>query len=158
RSMSLPTSRRPILRIFQTNMVKGLGCADFEMHGNQNVCRYIAHGARELLECERSREAAQVTEIARTQARQAVPAGLLGMLVLVAAFELFVAGRDRFSTDQAENWRFKAQASVAEASRCQVLCFGDSMVEFGLVPGVVERGINARAYNLALHGGTPASS
>jgi hypothetical protein len=80
------------------------------------------------------------------------------MALLVAAFEGLVAGRDRFASDLAESWRYKAVAATRGAARAEVLCFGDSMVEFGVVPAAVEGGAGGRAYNLAVHAGHPAAS
>jgi hypothetical protein len=80
------------------------------------------------------------------------------MVMLVAAFEGLVAGRDRFASDLAESWRYKAVAATRGAARAEVLCFGDSMVEFGVVPAAVDGGGGGRAYNLAVHAGHPAAS
>ncbi len=87
------------------------------------------------------------------------PRGLLGMLALVAAVELGVAGhRADFATPWAEDWRFAARAAGRRAPGSDVLCFGDSLVKFGVLPRVIEARAGLKAYNLATSGGTMPSA
>ena len=90
--------------------------------------------------------------------RPAWPWGLIGMLVVVSTFEMAVARRDRFSTDLAANWAHKGRAAVAEATKADLVCFGDSMIGFGLIPRALVGPSDETAYNLALHDGSPAAS
>ena len=58
----------------------------------------------------------------------------------------------------AESWRIKSGAARHEAVGSDVLCFGDSLVEFAVLPAVLEERLGGKAYNLALHAGTPSAS
>ncbi|CAN5723909.1 hypothetical protein BH23PLA1_BH23PLA1_04430 [soil metagenome] len=87
------------------------------------------------------------------------PLGLLGMLALVAAFEVHLSGqREKYSTDLAESWRTKGQQVARQAKPADLLCFGDSLVAFGVLPQVLEDRIGLPSYNLALHAGHPSAS
>ena len=91
-------------------------------------------------------------------ARRRLPWGLLGMLALVAGIERFVARHDLdFTTLGAENMKFTAVASRGGAGY-DVLCFGDSLVKYGIVPRAIEAGTGGRAFNLASAGATPPAS
>lgn len=91
--------------------------------------------------------------------RPSRPWGLVGMLVLVAAVEVFVGrGRDRFADFAAQDWTLARRRAGREARSAKVLCFGDSQVKMGVVPRVIEARVGLPAYNLALVGGQPASS
>ena len=90
--------------------------------------------------------------------RPRVPAGMLGMIALMVLVELGLGRTHRFDSDLSESWRIKASAARREALRSDVLCFGDSLVEFGLVPQVFEERLGGKAYNLALHAGAPSAS
>jgi hypothetical protein len=89
----------------------------------------------------------------------AIPRGLLGMLALVWAVESGL-GRDAscFTTGVEMSWRYAAKAAQREARDCDILCFGDSAVKFGVVPRVIEARTGRKAYNLALYGGPPLAS
>ena len=87
------------------------------------------------------------------------PAGLLGMLALVVAVEASVAGlRDDLVRPLGESWRFASKAAEAQAKGCDVLCFGDSLVKYGVLPKVIESSTGLRAYGLASSGGTAPSA
>ena len=83
-----------------------------------------------------------------------VPAGLLGALVLILACEIHVDDHaiDYLSGTQ---WGYRIASRVAshEATACQWLCFGDSLLKLGLAPKVVEAELGLRGYNLAVAGG-----
>ena len=88
-----------------------------------------------------------------------LPIGLLGMLALVAAVELTIQGRRLdFTTVWADDWRRTAEASTREARGRDVLCFGDSLVKYGVLPRVIEARTGLRAYNLAINAGTMPSA
>jgi hypothetical protein len=88
-----------------------------------------------------------------------LPRGLLGMLGLIVLAESFIARRDLdFLTGENWSWRLTRLASEREARGCRVLCFGDSLVKFGVLPRAIERVAGGRAYNLALCAGQPSSS
>jgi len=95
----------------------------------------------------------------RRRARCALPWGFLGMAVLVLATELYVGGNGSlFSNPLGLEWRFAAHAARVNAPSCEVLCFGDSLMRYGIVPKVLETILGKPAYNLALSGGTPPAS
>ena len=82
------------------------------------------------------------------------PAGLAGMLVLVAAVELAIGGRHLAYTSLAvDDWRQTAAAARTRAPGRDVLCFGDSLVKYGVLPRVIERQAGLSCYNLALNAG-----
>jgi hypothetical protein len=85
--------------------------------------------------------------------------GLLGMIVLVALFERFVF-RDNldFANTIAASWRFKDGHTARRTKGCDVLCFGDSFVHFGVLPRVIKERTGRRAYNFAVHSGSSPSS
>jgi hypothetical protein len=92
--------------------------------------------------------------------RSRVPGGFLGMLVLIVCFERFVARHEdvSFTTNVAASWKQAGKAAQNEARRCEVLCFGDSMLKFGIAPRVIEARTGLSAYNLAVYGGPPPAS
>jgi hypothetical protein len=88
-----------------------------------------------------------------------LPRGMLGMLALVAAAELFVARHALdFTPLEGWDWKLARRAADREAPRCEVLCFGDSLLKFGLHPPVLERRTGRRAYSLAVCRGPAAAS
>jgi len=88
-----------------------------------------------------------------------LPVGSLGTLVLVAAIEATIAGhRADFAPPWAEDWRFSAWAAERKAPECSVLCFGDSLIKFGVLPRVIEAKIGLKTFNLATSGGTIPSA
>lgn len=88
-----------------------------------------------------------------------LPLGLIGMVVLVAALDIAMFRVDRFTVDQAESWRFKGEwARGGRAAGAEILIFGDSLMEFGVLPGVIGSQAGLGAVNLAVHDGSPASS
>jgi hypothetical protein len=56
------------------------------------------------------------------------------------------------------DWSATADALARPASRCDVLCFGSSMVKFGVLPRAIEGRTGLRGYNLALLNGPPPAS
>ena len=88
-----------------------------------------------------------------------LPLGLLGMIVMTWAVEssLERAG-DGFLDVTGLSWRASARAAWAEAVDSEVLCFGDSLVKFGIAPRLIEEHSGVPAYNLALNAGTAPAS
>jgi len=88
-----------------------------------------------------------------------VPAGLVGMLILVGCVERALA-RLELGTMTLAQWEFRLarNAAVREAKGLDVLCFGDSLVKNGVAPSVIEKRSGLRGYNLALDGGQPSTS
>jgi hypothetical protein len=83
-----------------------------------------------------------------------IPAGLLGMLALVAAVESTISARRLdFTTIWADDWRCATGAATRQAKGCDVLCFGDSLVKFGVLPKVIEAKTGLKSYNLAVNAG-----
>ncbi len=86
------------------------------------------------------------------------PSGLLGMLALVAAVELIVGGRRLdFTTVWADDWR-RAAFEATRARGRDVLCFGDSLVKFAVLPKKIEARTGLKSYNLAVNAGTMPSA
>ncbi|MBV8266688.1 MAG: hypothetical protein JO252_10215 [Planctomycetaceae bacterium] len=87
------------------------------------------------------------------------PWGLLGMLALVAAVELFwVRDNLGITSDQALSWKYAGRRAERRARGCGVLCCGDSLVKMGVMPRILGRELGCRAFNLALYNGpAPAS-
>src|SRR5579883_1943148 len=87
------------------------------------------------------------------------PAGLVGMLALVAAVEYSLARHD-FSVLSLTQWdgRASRQAAEKEAKGCDVLIFGDSLVKLGVLPRVIEERSGLRSYSLAVAGSQPLAS
>jgi hypothetical protein len=87
------------------------------------------------------------------------PAGLLGMLAIAAAVEGFV-GRHGLDLMTAFDWQCVRSKWVAErlAQRYDVLCFGDSLIKYGVLPRVLGARGGLRAHNLAVVGGQAPSS
>lgn len=87
------------------------------------------------------------------------PSGLIGTLALLIAIESTLSHRDRsLLTVSAADWRLTGQAATGDATRADLLCFGDSLVKTGVVPAVLESALGLRAYNLAALGAPPPAS
>ena len=79
------------------------------------------------------------------------PAGLVGMLVLVALVELGIARQPlRFLATASLSWRLAFEAIPREARRCEVACLGDSLVKIGVIPEVVRAGTGRATENFAM--------
>ena len=88
-----------------------------------------------------------------------VPGAFLGMLALVAVVEAIVGGlRHDLASPLAEDWRIAALVASEKAPGRDVLCFGDSLVKYGLLPRVIEARTGLKSYNLATSGGTMPSA
>ncbi len=92
-------------------------------------------------------------------ASERLPRGFLGMIALLVLVELvFGFNSRRFANDFAWCWKDSARAAKTKALDADILCFGDSLVKFGVLPQVIEGATGRKTYNLALHGGPPAAS
>jgi len=88
-----------------------------------------------------------------------VPLGLLGMLALIVGVESFVMRHDYdLTTLVASNWQIEGQAPGRHAARNDILCFGDSMVKFGIQPRILGGVLGKPTYNFALYCGPPQAS
>jgi hypothetical protein len=99
-------------------------------------------------------------ETTKRQARPAaLPWGLVGMIGMVAAVEAFAVRRDETLTSyQGNAWRFAARQLEDPGKSAEVLCLGDSLTKFGVIPQVLERATGKKSFNLALpNGPAPAS-
>jgi hypothetical protein len=100
-----------------------------------------------------------MTETARRDRRSPAPWGLLGMLALVAAIEQFgMRGNLDFMNNVAVSWAFTGRHVARRAPGKAILCFGDSMLKFGILPRVVGEKTGERAHSLALQSGSAPSS
>lgn len=100
-----------------------------------------------------------MTEPARARLRPSIPWGLIGMLVLVAVVEHFIAAnRLRFANHTAFTWRYVSEAARGPEGKADLLCLGDSLVKVGVLPRVLEQRMGGSAYNLATFGGQAPSS
>ncbi len=90
--------------------------------------------------------------------KHSIPSGLLGLAVLVVAIEAGLGRGGRYENDQAQHWRIKKQVAGREAVTCDILSFGDSLVEFAVLPKVIEERSRLSTYNLAVPAGTPAGT
>ncbi len=87
------------------------------------------------------------------------PRGLLGMIALVALAEATIAARHLdFTTVWADDWRLAARAAREKTRGRDVLCFGDSLVKYGVMPRVIEARTGLKSYNLAVNAGTMPSA
>ncbi|GAC1464114.1 MAG: hypothetical protein NVSMB9_02420 [Isosphaeraceae bacterium] len=103
-----------------------------------------------------------MSEASRARARAcrgAAPWGLVGMVALV------ILGEWSFKRCELDviapwhwDWRHTGEAAKSRAARAEVLCFGDSLLKFSVLPRVIEARAGRRTYNLAVALGQPASS
>ena len=82
------------------------------------------------------------------------PRGFAGMLVAIALVELVVGGRRMdFTTVAADDWRRTAEAAASKVRGREILCFGDSLIKYGVLPRVIEAKTGLKSYNLAINAG-----
>ena len=94
-----------------------------------------------------------------SQSRAVAPWGLAGMLALLVLAEGFVARRGLDFLD-VDDWacRLNRKAAQKDAPKADVLCFGDSLVKYGVSPRALAERTGWTALNLGVSGGLPASS
>lgn len=89
----------------------------------------------------------------------ALPRGLLGMIGWIVLIEGVIASYHLDLTRfYIHDWRVVGNTVQSRAQGRSILCFGDSLVKYGVLPRVIEEQTDTRAYNLALCGGQAASS
>jgi hypothetical protein len=95
----------------------------------------------------------------RPREKSTLPWGLIGMAILVGTIEgRAIRDRPHYMGTVAASARFKGQFVHRKAPGREVLCFGDSMIQYGVLPKVIERTTGRRGYNLAVQAGpAPAS-
>jgi hypothetical protein len=93
-----------------------------------------------------------------TRSRPAFPVGIIGMVALVFLIETMLVRCDRFMNPYSESWRLAERSARREALTSKVLCFGDSRVEFSVLPAVLGPRLGRSVYNLSVQGGTPEST
>ena len=95
----------------------------------------------------------------KSPSRGAIPWGLLGMLAMVVAIERsWIGGNLALANGLGHGWSETARQLKKVAWNRDVLCFGDSRVKCGLLPGVIHDRTGRSAYNLAVIGGSATSS
>ena len=88
-----------------------------------------------------------------------VPRGGVGTLVLIVLIEMFAGQRTVSLLDSTDlDWKTTSRLATRRAAKCDILCFGDSMVKFGIAPKVLEAALKRPTYNLAMLDGKPAAS
>jgi len=87
------------------------------------------------------------------------PLGLLGMICLVVTLERsYFRNHPGLTNSQAASWSYAARQATRDAKTSEILCFGDSLMKFGVLPPVLEAESGRSAYNLAMFAApTPAS-
>lgn len=88
------------------------------------------------------------------------PWGLIGAVVVAMAVESFVDRHpSAFMHSHELDWRAAGREAAGPAvKRAEVLLFGDSMVKFGINPGLLQQRLGRRAHGLALLNGRPGAS
>ncbi len=95
----------------------------------------------------------------QSQSTHRLPLGFVGMVSLLILGETCLAIRaPDFLGEIAYAWRWGARSAQRDAPKSEVLCFGDSLVKFGVAPRVVESRTGRTMWNLAVTGGRPANS
>ena len=91
--------------------------------------------------------------------RGALPWGALGMAALIVLVEGAIQRHHvDLSTVMTLNWRLDRHAPARHARGAEVLCFGDSMVKFGVQPRVLGAALGRSVRNFALYCGPPQTS
>jgi hypothetical protein len=81
------------------------------------------------------------------------------MLAVVAVVEGLVAGRAiELTTPGTWSWRLSERAARHEATACDVLCLGDSLMKQGLLPPVVVARTGRPIYNLSVVAAQPPAA
>ncbi len=91
--------------------------------------------------------------------KRSLPLGILGMIVLIFGVESTIMRHDfDLTTLVASNWQLEGKAPQRYAAKSEILCFGDSMVKFGVQPRVLGPSLGRSVYNFALYCGPPETS
>ena len=87
----------------------------------------------------------------RPPTRSRWPAGLLGMIAIVATVETTLARHPaRFADTASLSWTLAFGAVADDANRPEVACLGDSLVKIGVIPEVVRADSGRTTYNFAM--------
>lgn len=88
-----------------------------------------------------------------------VPRGLLGMIGMIILIESAISCHHLdFTRFYIHDWRSIGSTVRSRSPDCSLLCFGDSLVKFGVLPRVIQDQTDARVYNMSLCGGQATSS
>jgi hypothetical protein len=88
-----------------------------------------------------------------------LPLGGLGAIALIIAFESFLTAHDSdFTNLNANDWRLTSRAVVPQSKKAELLCFGDSLLKFGLIPELLEQHTGLKTFNLSVLGGQSVGS
>ena len=93
------------------------------------------------------------------QGFRTAPWGFLGAVVLVALIERAIADHSLAMSELAAvNWSYSQRAARTIAPRKEILCFGTSLLKFGLLSRSIEAATGRSVYNLAAcNGHVPTS-
>ena len=92
----------------------------------------------------------------QARSMKSLPLGLLGALTLVGGVEWSLMRHDLdLTTLVAANWGLEADTPGRRAAKADILCFGDSMVKFGVQPRVLGPALGRKVANFAMYCGTP---
>ncbi len=95
----------------------------------------------------------------RPRIRSRIPLGFVGMIAIIVGVESCVMKHDYdLTTLVASNWQIEGKAPARHAAGHEILCFGDSMVKFGIQPRVLGASLGKSVYNFALYCGPPQTS
>jgi hypothetical protein len=94
-----------------------------------------------------------MSESPSSRVGRAIPWGLLGAIALVALVERHVARDPDYASKVAASWRFKDRHVASRARQRDILCFGDSHLQFGVLPKILAERTGRRAYSFAIHRG-----
>ncbi|MFO0910741.1 MAG: hypothetical protein U0794_20740 [Isosphaeraceae bacterium] len=88
-----------------------------------------------------------------------LPFGLIGMIALVLPIEYGIQrSGELFMTPHERDWKAAGRLARSPVSRAEILCFGDSMLKFGIAPPILQKQLGRSTYCLALLDGKPPAS
>jgi hypothetical protein len=88
------------------------------------------------------------------RALRGAPWGLVGTIALIALIESRVRSDEIFFLSTLQfDWKLSSGKAKAEAPKCDVLCFGDSLIKEGVVPKILSERLGLSVYNLGINGG-----
>lgn len=94
-----------------------------------------------------------------TRSLRRLPWGLLGMLALVAGAERYFARHSLdYTRPEYQDWRANGKAARTKARGRDLLIFGTSMTQQGLLPRILCEKTGGSAYNLSVCAGQASSS
>lgn len=91
--------------------------------------------------------------------RTPLPLGFFVALALVVVFERYEARNPTtFPSNGGCSWHYMATQLKSKVAGREVLCFGASFINFGVVPAVLHERTGKSAYNASVHSGSAVSS